>query len=86
MDPEEMLASMKTTFIPEVPLKKLQQMKSLRLLQMDLILLTVIVLYWKGDNCYFFRSTVIEKLKTFKGDSQVMDRMMNVENKFPFMS
>ena len=43
-------------------------------------------LYWKGEAWHFFRSSIIEKLKTFKGDSQVMDRMMNVENKFPFMS
>ena len=42
-------------------------------------------IYWKGGP-WHFRSSIIEKLKVFKGESEVMDRMMSKDNKLPFMS
>ena len=42
--------------------------------------------YWKGGAWHFFRTSVIEKVKTYKGNSEVMDRMMNKQNNLPFMT
>ena len=45
-------------------------------------------LYWcrRRGTWNIFRSSVIEKLKSSRGDSEVMDRIMNTENNFPFMN
>ena len=45
-------------------------------------------LYWssRGGSWHFFRSSVVEKLKSFRGDSEVMDRIMSTENSLPFMN
>ena len=45
-------------------------------------------LYWssRGGFWHFYRRTVIEKLKVFKGDSEVMNRLMNTPNHLPFMN
>ena len=45
-------------------------------------------LYWSssGGSWHFFRSSVVEKLKSFRGDSEVMDRIMSTENSLPFMN
>ena len=45
-------------------------------------------LYWSSrrGTWHIFRSSDIEKLKTSRGDSEVKDRIMNTENKLPFMN
>ena len=45
-------------------------------------------LYWcrRRGTWNIFRSSVIEKLKSSRGDSEVMDRIMNTENNLPFMN
>ena len=34
----------------------------------------------------FYRTSVVEKLKTFTGDSEVLNRMLTAKNNLPFMS
>ena len=44
-------------------------------------------LYWtiRRGTWHICRSSVIEELKSFRGDSEVMDKIMNTENSLPFM-
>ena len=45
-------------------------------------------IYWSSRRCtwHIVRSSVIETLKSSRGDSEVMDRIMNTENNLPFMN
>ena len=44
--------------------------------------------YWrkKGSPWHFFRLSVVEKLNRFKGDSEVLNRMLTTKNNLPFMN
>ena len=45
--------------------------------------------YWRGKDAagawHFFKTSVVEKLKTYDGGSQVLHRIMNNRNNLPFM-
>ena len=44
--------------------------------------------YWssRGGRWHFYRRSGVEKLKAFKGNSEVMNRMMETPNHLPFMN
>ena len=44
--------------------------------------------YWssRGGRLHFCRRSGVEKLKAFKGNSEVMNRMMETPNHLPFMN
>ena len=44
--------------------------------------------YWKekGGEWHFFRKSVLEKLKHYKGNSEVLNRLLSTPSKLPFMS
>ena len=48
--------------------------------------------YWRSKSkdglaeWHFYRTSVVEKLKTFTGDSEVLNRMLTSRNNLPFMS
>ena len=44
--------------------------------------------YWKerGGEWHFFRKSVLEKLKSYKGNSEVLNRLLSTPSKLPFMS
>jgi hypothetical protein len=45
-------------------------------------------LFWSSrrGTWHIFRSSVIEKLMSSRGDSEVMDRIINTENNLPLMN
>ena len=53
----------------------------------DGVVMEAMTTYWssRGGDMHFFRKSVIEKLKKFQGDSEVMDRILKSKNNLPFM-
>jgi hypothetical protein len=44
--------------------------------------------YWssRGGSWHFYRRSVAERLKDFKGDSEVLNRLLTTPNHLPFMN
>ena len=44
--------------------------------------------YWKsrGGQWHFYRVSVLEKLKSYDGNSEVLHRKINTKNNLPFMN
>ena len=44
--------------------------------------------YWrkKGSHWHFFRTSVLEKLNRYEGESEVLNRMIKTKNNLPFMN